>query len=193
MSLFVAAASGMASAQSIVEIPAFVQNPVFSVSASSVFLSFSGEKMTLGGDLVISGGSGTYAYEWTAEGKVLGTASTLEIYSPGKYVLAISDACDCRKTVTFNVTGQGSVAETSSNGLRVYPIPAADRLTVEARNGKNVMQVSVTSMDGRMVVFCPVESRSKCSVDVSGLPAGQYVLHCVYEGDEVETTMFLKK
>jgi len=190
---FVVAAFGISSAQSIVAIPAFDQNPVFSVSATSVFLSFSGEKMTLGGDLVISGGSGTYTYEWTAADKVLGSGPTLEIASPGKYILSISDACDCQKTVIFNVTGQGGVSDASSNSFRVYPIPAVDRLTVEARNGKNMMQVSVTSMDGRMVIFSPVENKSKCNVNVSELPAGMHVVHCVYEGKEVETTMFLKK
>lgn len=172
-------------AQSVVDM-SFVQNPVFGVSTESVFLNFVAPGMTLGADLVITGGSGTYSYEWQKDNTVLGKESTLYISTPGIYTLKINDTCDCELTVTFNV-GNGGVGELGTGGFRAYPNPVCDMLKIDAADGKKIVQVSLVSMSGKVVALYPDVYESSLLIDATGFSDGEYLLNCVYEDKSVVT------
>ena len=40
------------------------QNPPFEVSTNEVFVEFMSPSMTIGGSVVVTGGSGNYSYRW---------------------------------------------------------------------------------------------------------------------------------
>lgn len=187
--LLLATVIGMVSvtqAQTIINMP-FEQNPEFTTSAESVFTSISETGMTLGADLVIAGGSGTYTYEWSQEGNVLGNESTLYITQPGVYVLRIEDTCDCEKYVTFNVTS-ASLNNVKSGDFVVYPNPCRGQLYVRQAADNQLMQLSVVSSTGQMVrLFAePVVENGVVALDLSTLPVGEYILNCVSQDKKVD-------
>ncbi len=180
---------GIGYSQSIVNMP-FEQNPVLSVSSEAVYLQLSGETMQIGADLVITGGSGSYSYEWKNAGVVLGTDAVLEISEGGTYILTITDTCDCSIDVSFVVKDAG-VSAVSESVFDVYPVPASDYIMVESKGVQRICQIALVSMQGRVVGVYPQEKASKAQIDVRNLTNGEYVLNCVYEDKTVETTVVL--
>lgn len=146
--LLAAAASGCpAGAQTVVNLH-FTQNPLFEVSTHEVTAAIPDDStgLTLGGDLVISGGSGTYAYLWTdPAGKEAGDSETLYVTEPGVYTLTVSDQCDCSHEVLFDVSSAG-IDAAQADGVSVS-FDGSD-LIIE---GAEVAQVSVFSKSGQMV------------------------------------------
>jgi len=92
-------------AQTVINIPVR-QFPPLHVLAESVEVELPAGGITLGSDLVVSGGDGIYAYSWTtaASQEVLGTASTLAVTASGTYFLAVTDGHGCRVSTQFTVT-----------------------------------------------------------------------------------------
>ena len=115
-------------AQTIINLD-FKQNPLFEVSTNNVNAALPGDgtTLTLGADLTVAGGSGTYTYEWTdSQGMTLGNEPSVTISDPGYYILTVSDQCDCSQEVRFNVEAAGIDATT---------IPGVSIVT----NGSNVI------------------------------------------------------
>ena len=144
--LFTAAVFGC-QAQSVVKIPV-AQNPLFEVSANNVAVSVpdGGAGATLGGDLVISGGSGHYTYRWYDGSDVtLGTESTLSILSPGIYYLDIEDTCECLQTIEFNVT-TASIDDPGIAMTAITPNPTDGPVEI---SGFDAIQISSVTRAGK--------------------------------------------
>ncbi|MDE6306365.1 MAG: hypothetical protein K2L90_07225 [Muribaculaceae bacterium] len=173
--LFTAAVFGC-QAQSVVKIPV-AQNPLFEVSANNVAVSVpdGGAGATLGGDLVISGGSGHYTYRWYDGSDVtLGTESTLSILSPGIYYLDIEDTCECLQTIEFNVT-TASIDDPGIAMTAITPNPTDGPVEI---SGFDAIQISAVSMAGKMEML--LNSPDGISpihyADFGMLPHGQYLI-----------------
>jgi hypothetical protein len=65
--------------------------------------------------------------------------------------------------------------EASTLGLKVYPNPAKDFITIENSSGKS-MVVTVTDMQGRIVKKFNLERNDNQQIDINELKAGTYVL-----------------
>lgn len=167
------AAAGVCSAQSVVRIPV-EQNPLFEVSTNYVNVSAGDESgVTLGGDLVIKGGSGSYSYRWySAAGSDLGYEPTLKVSTPGVYNLDVTDTCDCVQTVEFNVTNAG-VDDIAYGTLRLSPNPTEGPVVVD---GFEAVQIAVVGMSGRMECVIDRGGYLIREFDLSHLPAGQYIV-----------------
>lgn len=167
------AVAGVSNAQSVVRMPV-AQNPLFEVSTNHVNVSTGGDNgVTLGGDLVIKGGSGTYSYRWySAAQDDLGNESTLKVNTPGVYKLDITDTCDCLQTVEFNVTNAG-VSDIAYGTLRLSPNPTDGPVAVD---GFEAVQIAVVSMSGRMECVIDRDGAVISDFDLSHLPAGQYIV-----------------
>lgn len=169
-----AAFAGVCGAQSIVKMPV-VQNPLFEVSTDKVEVSMPGDGggIMLGGNLVITGGSGSYAYSWhTPEGAVLGTESTYYAETPGVYMLDITDSCDCRQTVEFNLASAG-IESAEIEGLKIGPNPTDGVIYI---SGIEVVRVSAVDMSGRLSAVVESNGEALESVDLTSLASGSYVL-----------------
>lgn len=139
-------------AQSVVNM-SVKQNPLFSVSTNDVSAVLDGQPLTLGADVVITGGSGVYTYQWYKGSEKISTASTIQIGEPGEYSLDVKDQCDCLQTIAFHITGTAGV---------------------EAIAVDDVKQINVFSLNGQLV---KVINSSKC--DLESLPQGQYIINMV--------------
>lgn len=177
------------SAQTYIAMPVS-QNPPFGVSANEVYVEFVPPTMTIGGDLVVTGGSGSYTYLWKHGSTEIGREASIEISEAGVYELNISDACDCLQRVVFTVN-PASVEGVGTSEVSVYPNPASDRLTV---SGMSLVQVSIVSMSGKLVAVHSGFGRdARADIDVSGLPAGEYIVNLVGENHKVVTRKIVKQ
>jgi hypothetical protein len=161
------------------------QNPLFEVSTNRVDVASFNGSMTLGADLVITGGSGTYTYRWYNGDNTLSTESTLNITSAGQYMLDIDDSCNCRQTITFNI-GDTGVSSIEAASLKVYPNPTKGIIYIE---GTEIDQVSVVNMSGALVkVVTSPNYLPLTEIDLSELPTGTYILTLANENGTVVST-----
>lgn len=99
------------------------------------------------------------------------------------------------KVLTYTPCETGMATE-SNSAIRLYPVPAAQRLVVELSgmsSADEMYSVTVTDLLGR--VSCPEykrETAGKLSVDISTLPRGIYLVS-VGAGDQVFTGKFRKE
>lgn len=66
-----------------------------------------------------------------------------------------------------------SVQDFSADGLKVYPNPATNQVTVSVDGGNLLQQVSIYNMEGRLLQTNKAEGHS-VTMDVEGLPSGVY-------------------
>lgn len=178
-------------AQSIVEINVD-QNPVFEVSTNVVNATFpeDGGTMTLGADLVITGGSGNYAYRWyTPEGVELGNESTISVENEGAYKLDVTDECDCLQTVEFNVS-TASVNDIRANVFHITPNPAE---SIVEFGGIQAEQMALTSMNGQLAAVISASGATFDKADVSFLAPGTYIVTLTDALGKIYTSKLIKK
>lgn len=170
--LILAAAACGCVAQTVVKIEV-TQNPLFEVSTNNVAVTVPATGATIGGDLVIKGGSGTYAFRWyTAAGTLLGTDSTLSVDAQGIYYLDIKDTCDCLQTVEFNVATTG-IDEITLGSPAITPNPTDGPVAI---NGFDAVQITVVSMAGKLEAVVDNDGRTITNADLGMLPAGQHIV-----------------
>lgn len=169
------AASGIACfGQSIVSMPV-VQNPLFQVSTNEVNATFpeASSSLTLGGDLIITGGSGTYSFRWYDNtGKDLGNESTLRVDAPGKYLLDVTDTCDCLQTVNFNLSYAG-VDEIHVSKVSISFDSMSGQVDIE---GFDPVQLCAVDMSGRLAAVIDHGGVVFHTADLSSLPGGVYII-----------------
>lgn len=188
-----AAASCLCPAQSVVKIPV-AQNPLFEVSTNNVAVSIpDGDSgATLGGDLVVTGGSGNYTYRWyDATNTDLGNDATLSILSPGLYYLDINDTCDCLQTIEFNVTTASIDAVSMSSTINIIPNPASGPIEI---SGIDAVQIAIVSMAGRMEALIVSHDGTPIhSTDLSDLARGQYIVTLTDAQGTTSVSKLIKK
>lgn len=163
-----------AGAQSVVEV-VVPQNPLFEVSTNVVNTGFndSSATLTIGGNIVVKGGSGTYTYRWyTPSGNELGTDRTLTVDAVGKYLLDISDSCDCMQTIEFNVE-TNSVGTVEDRTVTVTPNPTSGYVEF---TGFEAAQLTATNMAGQLSLLIDGDGRVFSSANLSALAPGAYIL-----------------
>lgn len=167
-------------AQTVIDLR-FAQNPLFEVSTNSVAAALPGDgtPLTLGGDLTVAGGSGTYTYLWTdGSGAKLGDDATLAVSVPGTYLLTVSDQCDCTHEVTFAVEPAGIDAATVAD-IRIFT--DGTDLHIE---GAEASQVTVFTPSGVMAaLFTPATPLSV--FDLGSLQPGVYVIQILTTGNSL--------
>ncbi len=110
--------TAVASAQTVIDVT-FEQYPPLRAVAQTVSVEVPAEGITLGSDVTVDGGDGSYSYLWTnADGETLSTEKTLVITRPGDYYLTVSDGHHCQVSVHFTATGADAIGSLTTDGLR---------------------------------------------------------------------------
>lgn len=145
----------------------------------------------LGGDVVITGGSGEYTYRWSdASGNTLSTDATYYAQTPGTYRLDISDTCDCLQTVSFHVA-IASLDRVEAEKLKIAPIPTDGAVCI---SGFVAVRIAAVDMSGRLVKV--IESSSgmpMTDADFSELAVGQYILTLSDGNGKAATARLIKR
>ena len=184
--LLTAAAACGCAAQSVVKIDV-VQNPLFEVSTHSVSLPFPDgtTSLTIGGDLVVKGGSGNYSYRWyDTAGTTLGTSKVLTVNNEGLYLLDIEDTCECVNTIQFAVGVSSVNTAITHQNISISPNPTPGPVEIA---GFDAVQLSAVSMSGRVEAIINYDGAIIRQADLSHLSGGQYII--VLTDAEGNTTM----
>lgn len=181
-----------ASSQTVIDVRV-EQNPRFEVSTNTVEVDFpsDGGGLFLGGDVVVTGGSGEYTYRWADTGdNTLSEESTYYAQTPGIYRLDVSDTCDCLQTVYF-YAGTTAIDGVETQSLTISPNPTDGPVSI---SGFEPVRIAAVDMSGRLVKV--VESRSGMpltDVDFSPLAAGEYILTLSDGKGKAATARLLKR
>lgn len=136
------------------------QYPPLQVLSESVNVDLPPEGITLGSDLVVSGGDGSYKYSWeNASGKTLSTTPTLNVTEPGNYFLTVTDGHDCSVSTQFTVIPGTAVQKPEAGALR--------QIRLFNTKGQLLKTITGTTANAAATTF--------------GLPAGVYVKCCIYK------------
>ncbi|MBL7893298.1 MAG: T9SS type A sorting domain-containing protein [Bacteroidia bacterium] len=144
--------------------------PVLSIIVSSV-----GSTATA----TVTGGTPGYTYMWMPGMYGTPTVSSL---APGTYTVSVTDKNGCYNYTTVTITATGIYALTSNNGVKIYPNPASDLLTIEiSPENAGKTKITILNILGEIVYEENVTADKllKQSLDLSKLPQGVYfaVIH----------------
>jgi len=186
-----------ASAQSLIRI-SFVQPPVFTVTPQTKYttLPVSGS-IQLGEDASISGGSGSYTYIWTSEGKELGTAKTLTVDKPGNYSLVVNDGHGCTSGIMYYVTdGSSALEKTTELKMIVFPNPTEGLVSIQLKTIEGLEKITVLTPDGRTVATYSEGEYTyidqQISLDLKDLPKGNYFISLHFDSKILTNAIILR-
>lgn len=189
--LLIAASVCGCAAQAVVKMP-LSQNPLFEVSTNNVTVALPDgtSSATIGGDIVVKGGSGNYSYRWYSEaGTEFGTEQTLSVNTTGTYLLDIKDTCDCLQTVRFNV-GTAGIGELELDAVSITPNPTDGFINIA---GMKAVQLTATSMSGRLAALIENDGSEFDSADLGNLAPGHYIVALTDRNGKVFVTKLIKK
>jgi len=115
-------------------------------------------------------------YQWYLDGEPIAGATDQE-WAPlanGNYSVAITDANGCQSTSAPVYFGTVGVADAAAMGLRVYPQPADETITVTGVQAST--EVRLLDAMGRVSVSKRSGSNGSLTLDVRALAPGGYVL-----------------
>ena len=153
---------GIASAAAQTVIPVKVdQYPPLKAIAETVTVDVSQGPVTVGSDVSVEGGDGTYTYLWTdAAGNQMGTEKTYRITHFGNYYLKVTDGHGCQVSVLITATDPAGIAP---------------------NNIQDVQQIKLFDLKGRLI-----KNTRSVTTYTDGLQDGTYVLCRIY-ADGTET------
>ncbi len=115
-------------------------------------------------------------YQWYLDGELIAGATEQE-WAPlanGNYSVTITDANGCQSTSAPVYFGTVGVADAVAMGLRVYPQPADETITVTGVSAST--DVRLLDAMGRVVLAKRSGSNGSLTFDVRALAPGGYVL-----------------
>jgi hypothetical protein len=127
----------------------------------------------VGEDLVVEPG---FTYQWYLDGVALvgETGNTLTPTEYGTYTVELINGTCSTVSDEFQLLSTG-ITVRSSNGLRVFPNPTDDRLTVEMENYRASTTLRLVDACGKAVLEQSMASE-RSVLDLGFLTAGTYVL-----------------
>lgn len=189
---FFAFVSFTANAQTVIDMT-FVQNPLFEVSTNDVTASLDNGPLTLGADVVITGGSGSYTYRWyTQDGETISTDHSLEVTVAGEYLLDVTDQCDCLQTIIFHITGEVPAGIHTLQAANVINYDAAST-RIDFSTDASIYQACIVAMGGRLCRVATAYDGRLNYLDLSTLPPGVYVVQAITTDGNILTHKIIKK
>ncbi|MBI3235440.1 MAG: T9SS type A sorting domain-containing protein, partial [Bacteroidetes bacterium] len=99
---------------------------------------------------------------------------------------------ECADTVTLNLTIVGGI-QTAKNSIRaeIYPNPTNDILNIDASQFKSNYMIRLVDLSGK-TLYTHQQSAAGSTLDMSGLPAGSYIIE-LSSNDDIYRQMIIKK
>lgn len=143
--------------------------------------------------VTVSGGSGSYQFEWSINNQLVSTAEDVTGLFSGTYFLTVLDSNGCRtaldSVVVDNlVNTDNPIAD--GGDFRVLPNPAVHSIQLEIRNLK-VQNGVIYDRYGRWMKNIP-GNELESPVEVGDLPSGMYFVRLVLENGQSVSKRWLK-
>jgi hypothetical protein len=160
---------------------------------------------TTGMFLVLMPASSNYAYQWgstdttgvwsetTFDGEVGQNFLIGNQFTPGQFVywVEVMDG-DCKTKIFYNAPVSNEELVFSNEWL-IYPIPASEKMTLQANHVLNGIDVKVFDSFGRVCLFYNSNvANSQFDIDISSLDVGCYFME-LYSGQERSICKFMKQ
>lgn len=136
---------------------------------------------------IISGGSGSYTYEWTRNNEVVGTDRILTEQKDGFYNLRVSDG-SCSDMLMGEIRALDNIDLQIVSLKRETGVGKNDG-AVQLRSQNNIENKAVTIIHNNSEVVLPVDKTNN-TINISNLAPGKYYLFCKGEKDPKERAYF---
>jgi hypothetical protein len=141
--------------------------------------------------VLFSGGTAPYTYNWNDPQTQTGP-SAYDLCS-GQYEVTVTDANGCSQVVNITIDGPASIVELKPEEIQCFPNPAEAEINLTAPAGLNILGVSITTMDGKLVLSNNVQqSTGTMTLDISSLKDGVYFIEMTTSSGKV-TKRFVKE
>jgi len=132
----------------------------------------------------ITGGTGTYTFEWTFGSENAGNTEDISGLSTGNYTLVVTDENGCTKTVDVVVDHlTGVIDKELALSISIFPNPSSGKFLLEMNGLSGETQFEIFDITGRKIfeLVKDVSETDKVELNLKSETAGVYLLKVNYD------------
>jgi hypothetical protein len=157
---------------------------------------YTGQSLTLGTDVSITGGTPGYQLTWKDTGGNEYVTPTIAVTVPGSYYLTVTDEKHCTDTDSVRVSWVTATDNTNAvSGFSLFPNPSGGVFFFRAEHLENPVKLEVISADGRVVFkqdFEIINPEFTGRIDLSGFDKGAYYVKLTGTGGSLTNSIIIK-
>jgi len=138
--------------------------------------------------MTLDAGPGYSSYQWNTGDTTRSITIKSNSLSPGIYTyrVTVSNAAGCEATDSIRIeVKQKTETEIHTLSVKIYPNPASHHLNIVINGaGERIYRLQLYSINGQLLNTYLLENQQEnihLTIDVSGYPAGLYVLSLISE------------
>ena len=173
------------SQETVIKIP-FSQPKKLIVDAGDNQVINSGQSITLGTDVSITGGSPDYQYLWKDEEDHEYSTPTISVTEEGSYFLTVTDENHCSAIDSVYISRYTAIDNNEAvSGFLIFPNPSSGVVNITVKNAENPVILEIVSEEGKVVYEQKLEISSQDftgMIDLTGLDTGIYYIRLIRTG-----------
>lgn len=138
--------------------------------------------------VTLDAGSGFSVYDWSTSE----STQTISVNTNGTYWVEVTDANGCSASDTINVTFTAGISDLKPTGIKLYPNPVSDYLTIELSDLSDLLTMEIRDMNGRLI-FNMLLEHAIHKIDMSNLLSGEYFILFKSESGKEFVTPIIKE
>jgi hypothetical protein len=165
------------SQETIIKVP-FSQPKKLIADAGDNQVLYTGQTVTLGTDVSITGGSPEYSYNWKDDENNEYSTPAITVGKAGNYYLTVTDINHCTAIDSVNIALSTSVLNNEDAGkFSLFPNPSSGLFYFIVKSSEKNIGIEVASAEGRVVFKRKFEVSDHVltgTIDLTGYDKGVY-------------------